>query len=86
MCDPFPRRSLAEETPPLESESPEDGSPRPAAVVDARPGEDLTDARTYTKHPHRLYSKGNMDDSAANALAAIRFYISDVLLTVETRR
>jgi len=27
-----------------------------------------------------------MDDSAANALAAIRFYISDVLLTVETRR
>jgi len=27
-----------------------------------------------------------MDDSAANALATIRFYISDVLLTVETRR
>jgi hypothetical protein len=35
--------------------------------------------------PHRLYSEGNMDDSAANALATIRFYISDVLLTVETR-
>jgi hypothetical protein len=31
-------------------------------------------------------SEGNMDDSAANALATIRFYISDVLLTVETRR
>ena len=87
MCDPFPRRSLAEETPPLESESAEDGfPPRPAAVVDSRPGRDLTDARTYTKHPHRLYSEGNMDDSAANALATIRFYISDVLLTVETRR
>ena len=57
MCDPFPRRSLAEETPPLESESAEDGSPRPAAVVDSRPGRDLTDARTYTKHPHRLYSE-----------------------------
>jgi len=27
-----------------------------------------------------------MDDSAVNALATIRFYISDVLLTVETRR
>ncbi len=81
MCDPFPRRSLAEETPPLESES-----LRPAAVVDSRPGRDLTDVRTYTKHPHRLYSEGNMDDSAANALATIRFSISDVLLTVETRR
>lgn len=39
-----------------------------------------------TKHPNRLYSEGNMDDSAASALANIRFYISDVLLTVETRR
>ena len=86
MCDPFPRRSLAEETPPLESESAVDGSPRPAAVVDSRPGRGLTDARTYTKHPHRLYSEGNMDDSAANALATIRFYVSDVLLTVESQR
>ena len=86
MCDPFPRRSLAEETPPLESESAEDGSPRPAAVVDSRPGRDLTDARTYTKHPHRLYSEGNTDDSAANVLGTIRFCIPDVLLTVETRR
>jgi hypothetical protein len=86
VCDPFPRRSLAEETPSLESESAEDGSPRPAAVADSRPGRDLTDARTHTKYPHRLYSEGNMDDSAANALATIRFYISDVLLTVETRR
>ena len=42
--------------------------------------------QVYTKHPHRLYSEGNMDDSAANALASIRFYISDVLLAVESRR
>jgi hypothetical protein len=42
--------------------------------------------RVYTKHPHRLCSERNMDDSAANALASIRFYISDVPLTVETRR
>jgi len=90
MCvTPLPRRSLAEETPPLESESAEDGSPRPAAVVDSRPGSDLTDARTHPgRHeppqPSLLRRKhGRQRRQRARQHSVLHL---GRLLTVETRR